>query len=171
MPLSTFVVSKKLEETRSDRGFLFYTTHINDPLPAVVGLESLEIVDWEGLVEFSRLAGTKLKAGLEIFRDRWLYWWRPRMRTDVWSWDCGWSHYHITRYMTWRCPWEENVRLQPFSQFVNNDIIWCISNYNPYYNYGRRAEDGFGCCRGSIEKQHRYNTFVNYKTDKLGLRY
>ncbi|KAH6670387.1 4-aminobutyrate aminotransferas-like protein class-III [Halenospora varia] len=65
LPLSAVITSKKIEETCYDRGFLFYTTHVNDPLPAAVGLKVLEIVVRDGLVERSRVAGIKLKSTLE----------------------------------------------------------------------------------------------------------
>ncbi len=59
------MTSKEIEETCFERGYLFYTTHVNDPLPAAVGLKVLEIVVRDRLVERSRIAGLKLKAGLE----------------------------------------------------------------------------------------------------------
>ncbi|KUJ07068.1 uncharacterized protein LY89DRAFT_712345 [Mollisia scopiformis] len=65
LPLAAVVTSKRIEETCFERGFLFYTTHVNDPLPAAVGLKVLDIVIRNGLVERSRLAGLRLKAVLE----------------------------------------------------------------------------------------------------------
>lgn len=65
LPLAAVVTSKEIEQTCFNRGYLFYTTHVNDPLPAAVGLKVLDIVVRDGLVERSRTAGLKLKAGLE----------------------------------------------------------------------------------------------------------
>lgn len=65
LPLAAVVTSKEIEEICFDRGYLFYTTHVNDPLPAAVGLVVLDIVVRDGLVERSRTAGLKLKDGLE----------------------------------------------------------------------------------------------------------
>jgi 4-aminobutyrate aminotransferase-like enzyme len=70
LPLSAIVTSNVIEETCFERGFLFYTTHINDPLPAAVGLKVLEIVVRDGLVERSRLAGQKMKSRLEMLQTK-----------------------------------------------------------------------------------------------------
>lgn len=70
LPLAAVVTSKKIEETCAERGYLFYTTHVNDPLPAAVGLKVLDIVVRDGLVEKSRIAGAKLKAGLVRLQNK-----------------------------------------------------------------------------------------------------
>lgn len=70
LPLAAVVTSKEIEETCFERGYLFYTTHVNDPLPAAVGLKVLDIVVRDGLVERSRVAGLKLKAGLERLQSQ-----------------------------------------------------------------------------------------------------
>jgi 2,2-dialkylglycine decarboxylase (pyruvate) len=36
LPLSATITSPAIEDSAHDKGFLFYTTHVNDPLPAVV---------------------------------------------------------------------------------------------------------------------------------------
>ncbi len=46
------------------REFLFYTTHVNDPLPAAVGLKVLEIVQRDGPAERAKVMGGRLAAGL-----------------------------------------------------------------------------------------------------------
>lgn len=70
LPLSAVVTSKEIEEECFDRGYLFYTTHVNDPLPAAVGLKVLEIVVRDNLVERSRVAGLRLHAGLLELQKR-----------------------------------------------------------------------------------------------------
>lgn len=70
LPLSAVVTSEKIEQACFDLGYLFYTTHVNDPLPAAVGLKVLEVVVRDNLVERSRLAGLKLKAGLEKLQSK-----------------------------------------------------------------------------------------------------
>ncbi|MBV9753635.1 MAG: aspartate aminotransferase family protein, partial [Hyphomicrobiales bacterium] len=45
LPLSAVMTSEAIGEECARRGFLFYTTHVNDPLPAAVGLKVLEIVE------------------------------------------------------------------------------------------------------------------------------
>ena len=64
LPLSAVVTSAEIEERCFEQGFLFYTTHVNDPLPAAVGLKVLEIVIRDGLVERARVAGLRLREGL-----------------------------------------------------------------------------------------------------------
>lgn len=64
IPLSAVVTSAEIEQRCAERGFLFYTTHVNDPLPAAVGAKVLEIVQRDGLVERSRQLGVKLHARL-----------------------------------------------------------------------------------------------------------
>ncbi|WP_431256811.1 aspartate aminotransferase family protein [Roseateles chitinivorans] len=64
IPLSAVLTTAEIEERCHERGFLFYTTHVSDPLPAAVGLKVLEIVERDGLVERARIAGARLEAGL-----------------------------------------------------------------------------------------------------------
>ena len=70
LPLSAVVTSRAIEEKCHDRGFLFYTTHVSDPLPAAVGLKVLEIVQRDGLVERARSAGQRLESGLRKLQQR-----------------------------------------------------------------------------------------------------
>ncbi|CAJ2511023.1 Uu.00g066480.m01.CDS01 [Anthostomella pinea] len=50
--------------------FLFYTTHVNDPIPAAVGEKVLDIVVRDNLVEHARSLGLKLQAGLRRLQSR-----------------------------------------------------------------------------------------------------
>ena len=70
LPLSAVMTSEAISEACDARGFLFYTTHVNDPLPAAVGLKVLEIVERDGLAERAAVMGAKLKAGLWSLRER-----------------------------------------------------------------------------------------------------
>ncbi|EKG17961.1 Aminotransferase class-3 [Macrophomina phaseolina MS6] len=70
LPLSAVVTSNEIAAVTKERGFLFYTTHINDPLPAAVGAKVLEIVVRDGLVENSRRLGEKLQAALRRLQER-----------------------------------------------------------------------------------------------------
>ena len=70
LPLSAVITSHTIEKTCREHGYLFYTTHINDPLPAAVGLKVLEIVLRDNLVEHSRQMGRQLHAGLEELKSR-----------------------------------------------------------------------------------------------------
>jgi len=64
LPLAALVTSAAIEEAAHAKGFLFYTTHVSDPLPAAVGLKVLEVVQRDGLVQRAQVAGERLKAGL-----------------------------------------------------------------------------------------------------------
>ncbi|EKG35913.1 Siderophore biosynthesis diaminobutyrate--2-oxoglutarate aminotransferase [Pseudomonas syringae pv. avellanae str. ISPaVe013] len=70
LPLSAVVTSTAIEELCYERGFLFYTTHVSDPLPAAVGLKVLEVVERDGLVERARVAGARLEHGLRALQER-----------------------------------------------------------------------------------------------------
>ncbi|MDX2005344.1 MAG: aspartate aminotransferase family protein [Meiothermus sp.] len=65
LPLSAVVTTAELEERAYERGYLFYTTHVSDPLPAAVGLKVLEIILRDRLAERAGVAGVRLRAGLE----------------------------------------------------------------------------------------------------------
>ncbi|KAF2690746.1 PLP-dependent transferase [Lentithecium fluviatile CBS 122367] len=64
LPLSAVVTSNRIAQYAKENSFLFYTTHINDPLPAAVGDKVLEVVIRDDLVARSRRLGEKLQAGL-----------------------------------------------------------------------------------------------------------
>lgn len=70
LPLAAVVTSEKIGKFAKDNGYLFYTTHINDPLPAAVGDKVLEIVVRDQLVENSRKLGQTLQARLKNLQSR-----------------------------------------------------------------------------------------------------
>jgi 2,2-dialkylglycine decarboxylase (pyruvate) len=70
LPLSAVICSAAVEERCHERGFLFYTTHVSDPLPAAVGLKVLEVVRRDGLAERARVAGARLERGLRALQER-----------------------------------------------------------------------------------------------------
>jgi 4-aminobutyrate aminotransferase-like enzyme len=70
LPLSAVVTSEEIDCVCMERDYMFYTTHINDPLPAAVGDKVLEIVFRDGLVEQSRRSGKILHAGLRRLQSR-----------------------------------------------------------------------------------------------------
>jgi 2,2-dialkylglycine decarboxylase (pyruvate) len=70
LPLAAVLTNDEIEEQAHDRGFLFYTTHVSDPLPAAVGLKVIEIVLRERLAARAAEAGGRLMAGLGELRDR-----------------------------------------------------------------------------------------------------
>lgn len=64
LPLNAVITSDAIATVYRDRGYLFYTMHVNDPLPAAVGLKVLDVVVRDGLVERSRRFGVRLQATL-----------------------------------------------------------------------------------------------------------
>jgi 2,2-dialkylglycine decarboxylase (pyruvate) len=69
LPLSAVITSAAIEDRCHEKGFLFYTTHVSDPLPAAVGLKVLEVVQRDGLAERARVAGARLARGLCALKD------------------------------------------------------------------------------------------------------
>jgi len=70
LPLSATVTSPQIEQNCYDRDFLFYTTHVSDPLPAAVGVKVLEIIVRDRLVERAQEMGAHLRNGLEDLQQR-----------------------------------------------------------------------------------------------------
>ncbi|EWS53410.1 MULTISPECIES: aspartate aminotransferase family protein [unclassified Methylibium] len=70
LPLAAVLTTAAIEDECHARGYLFYTTHVSDPLPAAVGLKVLDVVERDGLVERARVAGQRLEAGLRALQER-----------------------------------------------------------------------------------------------------
>ncbi|NKB60220.1 MAG: aminotransferase class III-fold pyridoxal phosphate-dependent enzyme [Alphaproteobacteria bacterium] len=70
LPLSATITSDEIEQDCNDKGFLFYTTHAADPLPAAVGRKVVEIVQRDGLAERARELGDHLKSHLLDLQQR-----------------------------------------------------------------------------------------------------
>jgi 2,2-dialkylglycine decarboxylase (pyruvate) len=69
LPLAAVMTSEAIEDECHARGFLFYTTHVSDPLPAAVGLKVLEVVQRDRLVERACVAGQRLDSGLRTLQE------------------------------------------------------------------------------------------------------
>ena len=70
IPLSAVITSDTIAAFARENDFLFYTTHLNDPLPAAVGDKVLEIVVRDNLVARSRSLGEILQLGLRKLQSR-----------------------------------------------------------------------------------------------------
>ncbi|SAK81913.1 class III aminotransferase [Caballeronia hypogeia] len=70
LPLAAVVTSAEIEEKAHERGYLFYTTHVSDPLPAAVGLRVLDVVEREGLVARANVMSARLRNGLLNLMER-----------------------------------------------------------------------------------------------------
>ncbi|MEM7446281.1 MAG: aspartate aminotransferase family protein, partial [Pseudomonadota bacterium] len=70
LPLSAVMTSDAIEATCYQRGYLFYTTHVSDPLPAAVGLKVMEIVARDQLADRAQRLGQRLADGLTELMSR-----------------------------------------------------------------------------------------------------
>ncbi|QOZ13591.1 aspartate aminotransferase family protein [Bradyrhizobium sp. CCBAU 51765] len=70
LPLAAVMTTKAIEQTAFERGFLFYTTHVSDPLPAAIGVTVLDVVARDGLVAQATARGDRLRHGLLSLQQR-----------------------------------------------------------------------------------------------------
>lgn len=70
LPVSAVVTSAEIEEICHERGFLFFTTHVSDPLAASVALTVLDVIERDGLVARAQEVGGLLAGRLTDLRDR-----------------------------------------------------------------------------------------------------
>lgn len=70
LPLAAVMTTAEIEQRAHERGFLFYTTHVSDPLPAAVGVTVLDVVERDGLVEQAIARGARLRDGLLSLQQR-----------------------------------------------------------------------------------------------------
>lgn len=70
LPLAAVLTSAEIEQRAHERGFLFFTTHVNDPLPAAVGNTVLDVLVRDRLDERARQLGTALREGLDKLAAR-----------------------------------------------------------------------------------------------------
>ena len=64
LPVAAVVTSEEIEQRCHDRGFLFFTTHVSDPLAAVVGATVLRVIQRDDLVTRAELLGKRLRMRL-----------------------------------------------------------------------------------------------------------
>jgi 2,2-dialkylglycine decarboxylase (pyruvate) len=70
LPLAGVMTTDEISEKADAHGFLFYTTHVNDPLPAMVGLKVIEVVQRDELAGRAAELGQRLKLGLCRLQQR-----------------------------------------------------------------------------------------------------
>lgn len=70
LPLAAVITSAEIEQAAFDRGFLFFTTHVSDPLVAAVGNTVLDVLEEEQLDLRAARLGERLRAGLLEIQDR-----------------------------------------------------------------------------------------------------
>jgi 2,2-dialkylglycine decarboxylase (pyruvate) len=69
LPVAAVVTSAEIEQVCRDRGFLFFTTHVSDPLAATVALTVLDVIERDDLVDRSAKLGEQLRSRLLRLRD------------------------------------------------------------------------------------------------------
>src|SRR3712207_9355467 len=65
LPLAAVLTTPEVEEQAHEQGFLFYTTHVSDPLPAAVGLAVLDVVARERLADRAVVRSEERRVGKE----------------------------------------------------------------------------------------------------------
>ena len=70
LPLSAMVTTEAIERDAADKGFLHFTSHVSDPLPAAVGRAVLQTVIAEDLARRATTLGGRLRAGLDQLAQR-----------------------------------------------------------------------------------------------------
>ena len=70
LPVAAVATTAEIEQVCHDRGFLFFTTHVSDPLAAAVALTVLTVVERDGLVQRAAQLGRTLGVGLARLCER-----------------------------------------------------------------------------------------------------
>ncbi|MEV0731109.1 aspartate aminotransferase family protein [Polymorphospora sp. NPDC050346] len=70
LPLAAMITSADIERAAHDRGYLFYTTHVADPLVAAVGNTVLDVLEREKLDAAAADLGAFLREGLADLAGR-----------------------------------------------------------------------------------------------------
>ncbi|MET7302112.1 aspartate aminotransferase family protein [Embleya sp. NPDC005575] len=70
LPLAAVVTSVEIEQEAYERGYLFFTTHVADPLPAAVGNTVLDVLIRDRLDERAQSLGGFLRRGLTDLAGR-----------------------------------------------------------------------------------------------------
>ncbi|CAN5355398.1 aspartate aminotransferase family protein [soil metagenome] len=70
LPLAAVITSDEIEQEAADRGFLFFTTHVSDPLVAAVGNTVLDVLERDRMDARATELGATLRAGLLDIQGR-----------------------------------------------------------------------------------------------------
>jgi len=70
LPLAAVITSAEIERAAHDCGFLFFTTHVSDPLAAAVGLTVLDVLQRGAMDVVAAQSGAVLRAGLDQLQER-----------------------------------------------------------------------------------------------------
>lgn len=72
LPLASVSTTAEIEQGCKEAGFLWLTTHLNDPLTAAVGNKVLEIVERDNICQRAAKRGAQLREGLIKLQEK--YW-------------------------------------------------------------------------------------------------
>lgn len=64
LPLAALVTTDAIEQAAFERGFVFFTSHVNDPLVAAVGCTVMDVIERDSLLAAATERGAQLRAGL-----------------------------------------------------------------------------------------------------------
>jgi 2,2-dialkylglycine decarboxylase (pyruvate) len=70
LPLAAVITSAEIEQAAHERGFLFFTTHVSDPLVAAVGNTVLDVAQRDALDKRAAELGSQLRSGLAAIGSR-----------------------------------------------------------------------------------------------------
>lgn len=70
LPLAGVITTDAIEETAFERGYSYYTSHVSDPLLAMVGLAVLDTIEDEDLLTRARTTGAYLRDQLDGLQQR-----------------------------------------------------------------------------------------------------
>ncbi|PZS28966.1 MAG: aspartate aminotransferase family protein [Pseudonocardiales bacterium] len=70
LPLSATITTEAIEDDTAAKGFLHFTSHVSDPLPAAVGRAVLRTVIADDLAARAVAMGARLRAGLVELQER-----------------------------------------------------------------------------------------------------
>jgi 2,2-dialkylglycine decarboxylase (pyruvate) len=65
MAMASLSTTDDIATAADAKGFMFVTTHVNDPLPAAVALKVLEVIKRDQLIDRSKILGARLLKGLQ----------------------------------------------------------------------------------------------------------
>ncbi len=65
LPLAALVTTAEIEQKAKDNGFIFFTSHVNDPLVAAVGCTVMNVIERDNLIIQTREKGEYLAAELK----------------------------------------------------------------------------------------------------------
>ncbi|GAA4021692.1 aspartate aminotransferase family protein [Allokutzneria multivorans] len=68
LPLAAVITSAEIEERAHELGYLFFTTHVSDPLVAAVGNTVLDVLTRDDMATRAAESGAHLREGLEKLR-------------------------------------------------------------------------------------------------------